>query len=68
MSLELILFTTNSIFALVSVYLDDIFGKLIALFILTIAATESSLGLAILIANFRLKGSVLSSLFSLLKG
>jgi NADH-quinone oxidoreductase subunit K len=68
MSLELILFTINSVFAVTSSYFDDIFGKLISLFVLAVAATESSLGLAILIANFRLKGTVLSSFFSLLKG
>lgn len=68
MSLELILFIISSIFALTSIFLDDIFGKLIVLFVLAIAATESSLGLAILIANFRLRGTTLSSFLNLLKG
>nr|YP_010699858.1 NADH dehydrogenase subunit 4L [Chrysotila carterae]WCH62788.1 NADH dehydrogenase subunit 4L [Chrysotila carterae] len=67
MSLELILFTINSVFVVSSVFFDDISGKLISLFVLVVAATESSLGLAILIVNFRLKGTVLSSFFSLLK-
>jgi len=42
---------------LFSFYLDDIFGQIFSLFILTVAASESAVGLAIAILFFRTKGS-----------
>jgi NADH-quinone oxidoreductase subunit K len=48
MALELILLGVNLNFVVFSVYLDDIVGQIFVLFILTIAATESSIGLALL--------------------
>lgn len=46
-------------FAISSVILDDLMGQIYALLILTVAAAESSLGLAILIIYYRLRGGIL---------
>jgi len=48
MSLELILLAVNLSFITFSIYLDDIVGQIFVLFILTLSATESSIGLSIL--------------------
>jgi NADH-quinone oxidoreductase subunit K len=58
MALELMLLAVNLNFIIFSVYLDDIVGQVFVLFILTIAATESSIGLALLIVYFKLKNSI----------
>nr|YP_010131916.1 NADH dehydrogenase subunit 4L [Odontella regia]QQD79295.1 NADH dehydrogenase subunit 4L [Odontella regia] len=59
MSLELLLLSVNLNFAAFSIYLDDILGQIFIMFILTIAATESAIGLAILTAYFRLKSTII---------
>ena len=41
-----------------TVYLDDIYGQLFSLFILTVAASESAIGLAIIILYYRIRGSI----------
>ena len=48
MSLELLLLSVNLSFIVFSLYLDDIVGQIFVLFILTLSATESSIGLSIL--------------------
>jgi NADH-quinone oxidoreductase subunit K len=48
MSLELLLLSVNLSFITFSLYLDDIVGQIFVLFILTLSATESSIGLSIL--------------------
>ena len=48
MSLELLLLSVNLSFITFSIYLDDIVGQIFVLFILTLSATESSIGLSIL--------------------
>jgi NADH-quinone oxidoreductase subunit K len=58
MSIELLLLSTNLIFVIFSLYLDDICGQIFVLFILTISATESVIGLALITAYFRLKNSI----------
>lgn len=58
MSVELMLLAVNLNFVLFSIYLDDIVGQVFVLFILTIAATESAIGLAILVIYYRLKNSI----------
>jgi NADH:ubiquinone oxidoreductase subunit K len=68
MSIELMLLSVNLSFILSSVYLDDRMGQLITLFILTVAAAESSIGLAILIAYYRVNGTVALEFFRLLRG
>lgn len=52
------LLAVNLNFVLFSVYLDDIVGQVFVLFILTIAATESAIGLAILVVYYRLKNTI----------
>jgi NADH-quinone oxidoreductase subunit K len=58
-AIELMLLAINLNFITFSVYLDDILGQMFVLFILTVAATESSIGLAILIVFFRIKKTIL---------
>jgi NADH-quinone oxidoreductase subunit K len=58
MSIELLLLSVNLNFAALSIYLDDIIGQIFVVFILTIAATESAIGLAILTVFYRLKNSI----------
>ena len=58
MSIEIMLLSVNLNFAIFSVYLDDIIGQIFVLFILTIAATESSIGLSILSAYYKLKQNI----------
>lgn len=66
-SLELILLSANINFVVFSVFLDDILGQIYALLVLTVAAAESALGLAILIVYYRLRGGISIDLISLLK-
>ena len=51
--IEIVLLSVNLNFVIFSVYLDDNIGQLFALFVLTVAAAESAVGLAILIVLFR---------------
>lgn len=67
-SLELILLSINMNFIVFSCYLDDLLGQLYALLVLTLAAAESSIGLAIIIVYYRLRGGISIDLISLLKG
>ena len=57
-SLELMLLAVNLNFVLCSVYLDDFMGQIFALFILTVAAAESAIGLAILVAYYRVRNTI----------
>lgn len=58
MSIEIILLAINLNFAIFSIYLDDLVGYVFILFILTIAAAESAIGLAILTIYYRLKNNI----------
>jgi len=58
MSIELMLLSVNLNFIIFSIYLDDITGYIFVLFILTIAATESAIGLAILSVYYKLKNTI----------
>jgi NADH-quinone oxidoreductase subunit K len=53
MSLELMLLSINYNFLFLSTYLDDLLGQLFSLFVLTIGACESAIGLALLICYYR---------------
>jgi NADH-quinone oxidoreductase subunit K len=57
-SIELMLLAINLNFVIFSIYLDDIVGYIFVLFVLTIAATESAIGLAILTVYYRLKNTI----------
>ena len=56
MSVELMLLAVNFNFIIFSVYLDDLIGQVFALFIVTVAAAESAIGLAILVVYYRKQG------------
>ena len=66
-SIELILLSINFNFILFSLYLDDLIGQIFVLFILTIAATESAIGLAILIIYYKLHNRILLDLIKTIK-
>jgi NADH-quinone oxidoreductase subunit K len=68
MCVELLLLAINFNFVIFSVFLDDIVGEVFALFILTIAAAECSIGLAILVVYYRIQGSVNTLFINKLKG
>ena len=58
MSIEILLLAVNLNFVVFSIYLDDIAGQIFILFILTIAAAESAIGLAIITVLYKLKTSI----------
>jgi|TARA_B110000003_G_C16558368_1_gene499367 NADH-quinone oxidoreductase subunit K len=58
MSIELMLLSINLNFLTFSVFLDDLVGQIFALFVLTVAAAESAIGLAILVAYFRVRNTI----------
>jgi len=68
MCIELMLLAVNMYFIVYSVYLDDILGQVFALFILTVAAAESAIGLAILLVYYRITGTILTLFIKNLKG
>jgi len=67
MSIELLLLGININFVVFSVYLDDILGQIFSLLVLTVAAAESALGLAILVIFYRLRGVISIQDLALLK-
>ena len=68
MSIELMLLAVNLNFIVFSIYLDDVLGQLFVLFILTVAATESSIGLAILSVYYKVKNTILIEKIRITKG
>jgi NADH-quinone oxidoreductase subunit K len=68
MSVELILLSINLNFAFFSLYLDDLIGQLFSLFVLTVAAAESAIGLAILVVFYRIRGVIAIDFINGLKG
>ena len=58
MSIELMLLAVNINLVSFSVYLGDIVGQIFAMLILTVAAAEAAIGLAIIVSYYRNKGSV----------
>lgn len=67
-ALELMLLGLNLNFIFFSLYLDDLLGQIFSLIILTVAAAESSLGLAILMIHYRLSNTTEIDYISHLKG
>nr|UNJ18890.1 NADH dehydrogenase subunit 4L [Cyanidiaceae sp.] len=67
-SIELMLLSINLIFISSSFFLDDIIGQVFALMVLSVAAAESSIGLAILVVYYRVRGNISVELINLLKG
>jgi NADH-quinone oxidoreductase subunit K len=68
MSIELILLSVNVNLVAFSVFLNDIVGQVYALIVLTVAAAEAAIGLAILVAYFRNRGSIAVEDINLMKG
>jgi NADH-quinone oxidoreductase subunit K len=68
MSIELMLLAVNINFVAFSAYLNDLTGQVFSMFILTVAAAEAAIGLAILVVFFRNKGSIAVEDLSKLKG
>jgi len=68
LAVELVLLSINLNFLVTSNYLDELIGQLFAVFVLTIAAAESSIGLAILVVYFRLKNTIVIERINFLKG
>ena len=58
MSVELILLAVNINLVSFSIYLQDITGQIFTMLILTVAAAEAAIGLAIIVAYYRNKGSI----------
>lgn len=58
MSIELMLLSVNINFVAFSAYLGDLAGQAFAMFILTVAAAEAAIGLAILVVFFRNRGTI----------
>lgn len=68
MSIELMLLAVNINFVAFSSFLGDLSGQVFTMFILTVAAAEAAIGLAILVTFFRLKGSIAVEDISDMKG
>lgn len=66
--IEVVLFSININFVIFSVYLDDIVGQVFALFVLTVAASESAIGLAIVVVYYRLQNNIVLPSYGLLRG
>jgi NADH-quinone oxidoreductase subunit K len=68
MSVELILLSVNLNLVAFSAFLGDLTGQVFALFILTVAAAEAAIGLAILVAYYRNRGSIAVDDINMMKG
>src|SRR6187397_457838 len=68
MSVELILLAVNINLVSFSAFLGDLVGQVFALIVLTVAAAEASIGLAILVVFFRNRGSIAVDDINLMKG
>jgi NADH-quinone oxidoreductase subunit K len=68
MSVELILLAVNINLVAFSTHLNDIVGQIFALLVLTVAAAEASIGLAILVVYFRNRGSIAVEDINMMRG
>nr|YP_010395120.1 NADH dehydrogenase subunit 4L [Grateloupia elliptica]YP_010921943.1 NADH dehydrogenase subunit 4L [Grateloupia turuturu]YP_010986441.1 NADH dehydrogenase subunit 4L [Pachymeniopsis lanceolata]UQJ72561.1 NADH dehydrogenase subunit 4L [Grateloupia elliptica]UYI31699.1 NADH dehydrogenase subunit 4L [Grateloupia elliptica]WIM51249.1 NADH dehydrogenase subunit 4L [Grateloupia turuturu]WOL37409.1 NADH dehydrogenase subunit 4L [Pachymeniopsis lanceolata] len=68
MSLEMMFLAVSFNLTFLSLYLDDITGQIFSLLILTVAAAESSIGLAILVVYYRIRSVITVELMNLMKG
>ena len=68
MSIELMLVAVNINLVAFSVFLSDLVGQVFALFVLTVAAAEAAIGLAILVCFFRNRSSIAVDDVNLMKG
>lgn len=68
MSIELILLAVNLNFVAFSAHLGDLTGQVFSMFILTVAAAEAAIGLAILVVFFRNRGTIAVEDINIMKG
>jgi NADH-quinone oxidoreductase subunit K len=68
MAIELMLLAINLNFVAFSAYLGDLVGQVFAMFVLTVAAAEAAIGLAILVVYFRNRGSIEVEDINLMRG
>jgi NADH-quinone oxidoreductase subunit K len=68
MSIELMLLAVNINLVAFSVFLNDLVGQVFAMFVLTVAAAEAAIGLAILVVYFRNRGSIAVEDINMMKG
>jgi NADH-quinone oxidoreductase subunit K len=68
MSIELMLLAVNINFVAFSSHLHDLIGQVFAIFILTVAAAEAAIGLAILVVYYRNRGSIAVEDINMMKG
>ena len=68
MSIELILLSVNINFVAFSVKLHDLTGQIFSMFVLTVAAAEAAIGLAILVVYFRNRGTIAVEDVNMMKG
>ena len=68
MSIELMLLAVNINFVAFSTNLGDLTGQIFTLFILTVAAAEAAIGLAILVCFFRVRGTIAVEDVNVMKG
>ena len=68
MSVELILLAVNINLVAFSVYLHNVVGQIFAMFVLTVAAAEAAVGLAILVTFFRNRGDIAVDDATMMKG
>ena len=68
MSIELILLAVNVNFVAFSAYLGDLVGQVFTIFVLTVAAAEAAIGLAILVGFFRNRGTIAVEDINVMKG
>ena len=68
MSIELMLLAVNINLVAFSAHLQDLVGQIFAMFVLTVAAAEAAIGLAILVVYFRNRGSIAVEDINMMKG
>ncbi len=68
MSIELILLAVNINLVAFSVHLDDMVGQVFAMLVLTVAAAEAAIGLAIIVVYFRNRGTIAVEDINVMKG
>lgn len=68
MSIELILLSVNINFVAFSTHLQDLTGQIFTIFVLTVAAAEAAIGLAILVCFFRNRGTIAVDDVNMMKG
>ena len=68
MSIELMLLAVNINLVAFSSFLGDLVGQVFAMFVLTVAAAEAAVGLAILVVYFRNRGSIAVEDINMMKG